>query len=136
MPTVTIDIPEALWARMQRAAHENWQAVALDAFRTRLRGSSGDDHRPSPEPASSPPDIAGQKQASYGAGYAWARDRARRADLKSMVDASYAAAANIVRRTEAFSTRDEFGQAAYPSDEMWESFVDGATAWYRDIEDG
>jgi len=110
---------------MQRLPEENWQAVALRAFATRASDAS--------LPAS-PYGSATPREASYDAGYAWARDRAQRADLRSMVEAGYAAAAQIVRGSVGFSTRDEFGQAAYPSEEMWESFVDGATALYRDTD--
>jgi hypothetical protein len=44
----------------------------------------------------------------------------------------YRAAVDIVRRTKGFSQRDEFGESMYPSDEMWEAFVDGATARYNE----
>lgn len=45
---------------------------------------------------------------------------------------NYRTAVDIVRGTKGFSQRDEFGDCAYPSDEMWEAFVDGATARYNE----
>ena len=47
---------------------------------------------------------------------------------------TYDAAARVARDSRRFSERDEFGDAMRPSDEMWEAFVDGATALYRDVE--
>ena len=71
--------------------------------------------------------------AAYDQGYTWARDRAVSRDLRAMVSApNYRTAVDIVRGTKGFSQRDEFGDCAYPSDEIWEAFVDGATARYNE----
>lgn len=57
-------------------------------------------------------------------------------DLRALVDApNYQSAANVVRRTKGFSQSDEFGDCAYPSNEMWEAFVDGATVLYNEQVD-
>ena len=71
--------------------------------------------------------------AAYDQGYTWARDRALTRDLRAMISApNYRTAVDIVRGTKGFSQRDEFGDCAYPSDEIWEAFVDGATARYNE----
>jgi hypothetical protein len=138
MPSITIDVPDALWDRMQ-VAPADWSAIAARAFEAHL-GRSGQD---GPGAAaikrlrdSRANYLAAQKTASYAGGYAWARDRADFGDLKAMIEAgSYASAADVVRSTRGFSQRDEFGSDVYPSDEMWEAFVDGATQLYRDVAD-
>jgi hypothetical protein len=45
---------------------------------------------------------------------------------------NYRTAVDIVRGTKGFSQRDEFGDYAYPSDKMWEAFIDGAAARYNE----
>ena len=80
-----------------------------------------------------PPRRGGTANAAYDHGYTWARDRAVTRDLRAMVDApNYRTAVDIVRGTKGFSQRDEFGDSAYPTDELWEAFVDGATARYNE----
>lgn len=112
---IEIDVPDALWEEIQRHPGEDWPAVAGRAFAVRL-------------------EEIRRKSASYGFGYAWARDRADPGDLRAMVRApSHASAAAIVRGSSGFSQRDEFGDALRPTDEMWEAFVDGATARYNDL---
>ena len=113
MVKIEIEIPDALWRRMQAKADVDWTEVARRAFDARLEGD-----RMRAEMHDCP---------SYGIGYNWARDRAEFRDLVAMVKASdYAAAAAIVRQSKGFRQRDEFGDALHPSDEMWESFVDDA----------
>jgi len=120
MVKIEIEIPDALWRRMQAKADVDWTEVARRAFDARLEGD-----RMRAEMHDCP---------SYGIGYNWARDRAEFRDLVAMVKASdYAAAAAIVRQSKGFRQRDEFGDALHPSDEMWESFVDGAAALYNDL---
>ena len=118
---IEIDVPDALWQRMQ-ARPEDWAAVALLAFGARVKAlasQAGESRR---------------NAAGYDIGYNWARDRAQLRDLEAMVEAStYASAASIARQSRGFSQRDEFGDALNPSDEMWEAFVDGATARYNDV---
>ena len=140
MTTITLDLPEELVQRMTMAADEDWSTIARNAFESHLKRSAGRDDS---GPLSAAIDRLragkadydqGQTTASYGHGYAWARDRAEFRDLRAMVDApNYLSAADVVRRSNAFSQRDEFGDAAYPSDEMWEAFVDGATALFNDV---
>lgn len=121
---IEIDVPEPLWQGMQARGAEDWAAVALRAFDARVKELGAH----SPE---------SRRNASFHIGYNWARDRAPPRDLVAMVDApSYASAAAIVRKSAGFSQRDEFGDALSPSDEMWEAFVDGATARYNDVAAG
>jgi hypothetical protein len=141
--TIKIPVPEALRQRMDKAAGEDWPAIARQAFeahleRLALRERADAKLRPAIDrlQASKARYNERQKNASFGRGYAWARDRAEFHDLQQVVDApDYRAAADVVRRTRGFSQRDEFGDAALPSDEMWEGFVDGAAALYGDIVD-
>lgn len=126
---------------MRMAGDEDWSAIAKKAFETHLMrsairrdesgalGAAVDRLR-----AGKAKYEQGQTTASYGHGYAWARDRAEFRDLRAIVDApDYLSAADVVRRSKGFSQRDEFGDSAYPSDEIWEAFVDGATALYHDV---
>ncbi len=123
------------------AGDEDWSTIARKAFESHLKRSAGRDDS---GPLSAAIDRLrvgkaaydhGQATASYGHGYAWARDRATFRDLRAIVDSpDHLSAANVVRRSKGFSQRDEFGDAAYPSDEMWEAFVDGATALFHDVE--
>jgi hypothetical protein len=141
MTTITFNLPEELVQRMTMAGDEDWSAIARKAIECHLQrlpttpGERG--------PLSATIDRLrvgkaeydqGQTTASYGHGYAWARDRAEFRDLRAIVDApDYLSAADVVRRSNGFSQRDEFGDAAYPSDEIWEAFVDGATALFHDV---
>jgi hypothetical protein len=112
---MTIDVPDALRQRMRACRGEDWAAVAREAFAARAAQL--------------------RERASYRQGYAWARDHADFADLKAVAEApSYDSAAELVRRSRGFCERDEFGDALRPSDEMWEAFVDGATAQFNDRE--
>ena len=116
MPRIELEVPDALWQRMQSAPGEDWASIAAKAFEAHL---------------------ALRKKMSYASGYAWARDRANMQDLKAVVDATnQASATELVRGTRGFSPRDEFGDQRAPSDEMWEAFVDGATQLYRDRSGG
>jgi hypothetical protein len=116
MARIELDLPDALWQRMQSAHGVDWSAVAAKAIESHL---------------------ASRNDESYASGYSWARDRAEPHDLEAMVHASsYASAANVVRASRGFSQRDEFGDQFAPSDEMWEAFVDGATQRYRDMSHG
>jgi hypothetical protein len=140
MTTITLDLPEELVQRMTMAGDEDWSTIARTAFESHLKRSVGrDDAGPLIAAidrlrAGKADYDQGQTTSSYGHGYAWARDRAEFRDLRAIVDApDYLSAADIVRRSKAFSQRDEFGDAAYPSDEMWEAFVDGATALFNDV---
>jgi hypothetical protein len=140
MTTISFDLPDDLVQRMTMAGDEDWSAIASKAFESHLKRSTGRDDG---GPLSAAIDRLrvgkaeydqGQTSASYGHGYAWARDRAEFRDLRAIVDApDYSSAADIVRRSKAFSQRDEFGDLAYPSDEMWEAFVDGATDLFNDV---
>jgi len=140
MATIEIHVPDELRRRMDEAGNEDWSEIARQAFERHLHGLAtrasaalhpridGDD-RGSGDSAEERA-FAG---AAYDHGYAWARDRAAKGDLRAMVNArSYRAAVDIVRSTKGFSQRDEFGDCAFPSDEMWEAFVDGATARYNE----
>jgi hypothetical protein len=141
MTTMTVDLPEELVQRMTMAGDQDWSTIARKAFESHLRRLA---IRPT-ECGSLSVAIdrlragkasydQGQTAASYGQGYSWARDRAEFRDLRALVDApDYLSAADVVRRSKGFSQRDEFGDAAYPSDEIWEAFVDGATALYHDV---
>jgi hypothetical protein len=117
---IEVDVPDALWERMRACRGVDWSEVASRAFRDRVAEANARaaDARSSP---------------SYRLGYAWARDHADADALRAVAEAaSYRCAADIVRRSPSFSERDEFGDALKPSDEMWEAFVDGATAQYND----
>lgn len=119
---MTIDVPEALWQRMRACRGEDWADVAIRAFTARAAQLA--EHS-----------AHLKESASYRLGYAWARDHADVADLQAVARApSYASAAELVRRSRGFRERDEFGDALQPSDEMWEAFVDGASAQFNDRE--
>lgn len=117
---MTIDVPDALWQRMHACRGEDWEAVAREAFAARAA-----------QLATHSAQL--RETASYRQGYAWARDHADFTDLKAVAEApTYASAADVVRRSRGFDQHDEFGDALQPSDEMWEAFVDGATAQFND----
>jgi hypothetical protein len=128
---------------MDDAADADWSAIARRAFESHLervavRAKAGTDLGATVDRlrASKARRDEEQKHACYDHGYAWAKDRAEFHDLQMVVDAlGYRSAANLVRKTPGFSQRDEFGDAALPSDEMWEGFIDGATALYNDVID-
>ena len=139
MATIGIRVPDELRRRMENAGGEDWSQIARQAFerhleRMALRADApphqavdGDGQRPAGAAE------GGVANAAYDNGYAWARDRAITRDLRAMVNApNYRTAVDIVRGTKGFSERDEFGDCAYPSNEMWEAFVDGATARYNE----
>ena len=140
MAIIEIHLPDELRRRMDNATGEDWSQVAREAFERRLERLAAGASAPSPPrgggDAQRTGDLAEEKRlanAAYDHGYAWARDRAVSRDLRVMVDApTYRSAADAIRRTKGFSQRDEFGDCAYPSDEMWEAFVDGATARYNE----
>ena len=116
MPRIELEVPDALWQRMQSAPGEDWATIAVRAIEAH---------------------FALRKKESYASGYSWARDRADMRDIKAMVESpTTASAADIVRGTRGFSQRDEFGHHLAPSDEMWEAFIDGATQLYRDVSGG
>lgn len=118
---IEIEVPETLWQRMHACRGEDWPAVAVQAFAAREKELAARA-------------VESRRSAGYDIGYSWARERAQPRDLKAMAEApTYASAASIVRRSRGFSQRDEFGDALNPSDEMWEAFVDGATARYNDV---
>ena len=120
MAKIEIELPDAMWQLMQARADVDWPELARRAFDARLEADRMGGN--------------GHQNRGYGIGYTWARDRAEFRDLVAMVKApDYAAAAAIVRQAKGFCQRDEFGDALHPSDEMWESFVDGATALYNDV---
>ena len=122
------------------AGDEDWSTIARKAFESHVKRLPSRDES---GPLSATIDRLragkanygqGQTAASYGQGYAWARDRAEFRDLRAIVDApDYLLAADVVRRSKGFSQRDEFGDEAFPSDEIWEAFVDGATALFHDV---
>ena len=115
-----VDVPDDLWERMRACRGVDWSEVAARAFAARVAQAMA---------------RAADARAtrSYRRGYAWARDHADADALKAVVEASsYQSAADIVRRSPGFRAGDEFGDALKPSDEMWEAFVDGATAQYND----
>ena len=115
-----VDVPDALWERMRACRGVDWGEVALRAFDSRVAEAMARaaDARASP---------------SYRLGYAWARDHADADAVRAVAEAaSYRWAADIVRRSPGFRERDEFGDTLKPSDEMWEAFVDGATAQYNE----
>jgi hypothetical protein len=143
MATITIDVPDALRQRMDDAADADWSAIARRAFESHLermavraKADAELDVAVDRLRASRTRHEERRKHAGYDHGYAWAKDRAEFHDLQTVVDApGYRSAANLVRKTPGFSQRDEFGDAALPSDEMWEGFIDGATALYNDVID-
>lgn len=128
---------------MDEAGAEDWSAIARRAFESHLermavRAKAAPRLRAAVDrlQASKQCHCDRQKRDGYGLGYAWARDRAEFPDLHRVVDApSYRSVADVVRATRGFSQRDEFGDTALPSDEMWEAFIDGATDLYNDIID-
>jgi hypothetical protein len=142
--TIEIHVPDELRRRMDEASGEDWSQVARQAIErhlerlvppatTRLHPSRIDTDEQPPGGAAEQRRLA---NAAYDQGYTWARERAVTRDLRAMVSApNYRAAVDIVRGTKGFSQRDEFGDCAYPSDEMWEAFVDGATARYNEGSD-
>jgi hypothetical protein len=143
MATIHVTVPDALKRRMDGAGEQDWSAVAQRAFESHLqRMEAGATAGAQPGAAAEklrsgkPSYEEVQKNAGYEHGYAWARDRAHFHDLQTMVDApDYRSAANVVRRSEGFSQRDEFGDTSLPSEEMWEGFIDGATALYNEVAD-
>jgi hypothetical protein len=139
--TIEIHVPDELRRRMDEARGEDWSQVARQAIERRLEQLAPPATAPlhasrAGGDGQAPGGAAEQRRlanAAYDQGYAWARDRAVTRDLRSMVGApNYRTAVDIVRGTKGFSRRDEFGDGAYPSDEMWEAFVDGATARYNE----
>jgi hypothetical protein len=109
--TIEIHVPDELRRRMDEASGEDWSQVARQAIERHLERLV---------PLATAPL---HPNAAYDQGYTWARDRAVSRDLRAMVSApSYRTAVDIVRGTKGFSQRDEFGDCAYPSDEMWEAF--------------
>jgi len=126
---------------MDQASGEDWSQIARQAIERHLERLAVPASAPLP-PSRTGGDVspgggaAEQRRlanAAYDQGYTWARDRAVIRDLRAMVNAAnYRTAVDIVRGTMGFSPRDEFGDCAYPSDEMWEAFVDGATARYNE----
>ena len=143
MATIRVQVPDALRQRMDATAGTDWSAVARQAFESHLErmavraratgqiSATADRLRDSRAKYDEE-----QRNEGYDHGYAWAKDRAAFHDLQAVVDApDYRSAADVVRKTDGFSRRDEFGDAALPSDEMWEGFVDGATALYNDVID-
>ena len=140
MAIIEIHVPDELRRRMEHARGEDWSQIARQAFERRLEGIALEGGAPSPartgadgERLGDPAEERRLANAAYDHGYAWARNRAIGRDLRAMVDApNYRRAVDIVRATKGFSQRDEFGDCAFPSDEMWEAFVDGATARYNE----
>ena len=139
--TIQIHVPDELRRRMDQAGGEDWSQIARQAIARHLErlvpSASAPLHPSRRQGDGSPPEGAGEQSqlanAAFDQGYTWARDRAITRDLRAMVNAAnYRTAVDIVRGTKGFSQRDEFGDCAYPSDEMWEAFVDGATARYNE----
>ena len=139
MATIEIHVPDELRRRMDDAKGEDWSEIARQAIERHLKrlspqatpshafGTNGDEQR-----SRETVEQTRLENAAYDQGYAWARDRAVTRDVHAMVNApNYRRAVDIVRGTKGFSQR-EFGYYAYPSDEMWEAFVDGATARYNE----
>jgi hypothetical protein len=139
--TIQIRVPDELRRRMDEAGSEDWSQVARRAIERHLERLAPPGTAPL-QPSRfdgdiQPPGGAAEERrlanAAYDHGYTWARDRAVTRDLRAMVNApSYRTAVDIVRGTKGFSQRDEFGDSAYPTDELWEAFVDGATARYNE----
>jgi hypothetical protein len=141
MAIVEIHVPDELRRRMDEVGDEDWSQIARQAIERRLEqliSLASAARRPScADGDGEPPGNAAEQRrlanAAYDQGYTWARERAPGRDLRAMVSApDYRTAVDIVRGTKGFSQRDEFGDSAYPSDEMWEAFVDGATAQYNE----
>ena len=138
--TFEIQVPDELRRLMDEASGEDWSQIARQAIERHLERLALAASAPFPTPSNAvgpPPGGAAEQRrlaiAAYDHGYTWARDRAVTRDLRAMVNAAnYRTAVDIVRGTKGFSQRDEFGDCAYPSDEMWEAFVDGATARYNE----
>lgn len=139
--TIEIHVPDELRRRMDEASGEDWSQVAQQAIERHLARlvppATAPLHLSRTDADGHPPGGAAEQKrlanAAYDQGYTWARDRAVTRDLRAMVSApNYRTAVDIVRGTKGFSQRDEFGDCAYPSDEMWEAFVDGATARYNE----
>lgn len=143
MATINVFVPDTLRQRMDDAGEVDWSAIAQQAFdgylaqmaaRTTSNGelSAASDRLHASKAAYE----ERERNAGYAFGYAWAKHRAQFRDLQTVVDApDYPSAADVVRTTRGFSQRDEFGDTTFPSDEMWEGFVDGATALYNDVID-
>ena len=140
MAIIEIHVPDELRRRMDNVTGEDWSQIAREAIEMRLVRLATGASAPSPaspggdgERIGDPAEERRRANAAYDQGYAWARDRAISRDLQAMVTApNYRTAVDIVRATNGFSQRDEFGDCAFPSDEMWEAFVDGATARYNE----
>jgi hypothetical protein len=140
MAIIEIHVPDELRRRMDNVRCEDWSQIAREAFERRLERLDAGASAPSParsgadgERIGDPAEERRRANAAYDHGYAWAKDRAIGRDLRAMVSApNYRTAVDIVRATNGFSQRDEFGDCAFPSDEMWEAFVDGATARYNE----
>ena len=139
--TIEIHVPDELRRRMDEASGEDWSQVARQAIEKHLERLvapvTAPLHSSRTDGDGQPPGGAAEQRrlanAAYDQGYTWARDRAVTRDLRAMVNAAnYRTAVDIVRGTKGLSQRDEFGDGAYPSDEMWEAFVDGATARYNE----
>jgi hypothetical protein len=142
--TIQIHVPDELRRRMDEASGEDWSQIARQAIEKHLErlapAAAASLHPSRADGEGRPPGGAAEQRrlanAAYDQGYTWARDRAVTRDLRAMVNAAnYRTAVDIVRGTKGFSQRDEFGDSAYPSDEMWEAFVDGATARYNEGAD-
>ena len=139
--TIEIRVPDELRRRMDEASGEDWSQVSRQAIERHLERlvppataplhpSRTDDDG---QPFGSATEQKRLANTAYDQGYTWARDRAGTRDRRAMVNAAnYRTAVDIVLGTKGFSQRDEFGDCAYPSDEMWEAFVDGATARYNE----
>ncbi len=138
--TIEIHVTDELRRRMDEASGEDWSQVVRQAIEKHLgqlaRAASAPLHTSRIDGDGPQPGAAAQRgsaNTAYDQGYTWARDRAVTRDLRAMVNAAnYRTAVDIVCGTKGFSQRDEFGDCAYPSDEMWEAFIDGATARYNE----
>ena len=139
--TIQIHVPDELRRRMDQASGEDWSQIATQAIEKHLERlalpATASLQTSRADGDGQPPGGAAEQRrlenAAYDQGYTWARDRAVARDLRALVNAAdYRRAVDIVRGTKGFSQRDEFGDSAYPSDEMWEAFVDGATARYNE----
>lgn len=143
MATINLRLPDELLERMENASGEDWSAIAQQAFESHLEQLAISEKTSRHVSARAYGPQAGRTSedkvaanAAYDHGYAWARDRAETRDLRAVVDApNFRSAADVVRRTKGYSQSDEFGDCALPSDEMWEAFVDGATALYNEFAD-
>lgn len=143
MATINVYVPDALRQRMDNAGEKNWSAIAQRAFESHLERmavgakASGKLSMVVERLRASKTKYAEkEKNTGYDYGYSWAKERAEFHDLQAVVGAAdYHSAASVVRKTKDFSQRDEFGDTSLPSEEMWEGFVDGATALYTDVID-